>query len=126
MLSVAKQLVPTEVIDRKEADVFCIEPVAYYFTACLRSSVIEQIEMAIDLMTFVEAKCNTRSSIAHKAYSVSKAAFETQSREAQVQDEDDDHTSKFKKALATIQNLIKEAEPLLNDHDNPHLENFLY
>jgi len=84
MVSVAKQLVPESVVNRTTADVFCIEPVASYFTTCLKSSDSESIENAVDLMTFVESKVETRNSMAHMAYRISKAAFETQGRESQL------------------------------------------
>jgi hypothetical protein len=94
MVSVAKQLVPESVINRTGADVFSIEPVAYYFTACLKSSDSEAIENAVEMMTFVESKVETKNSMAHMAYRISKAAFETQGRQSQPLSEKE-HIVKF-------------------------------
>lgn len=38
MVVIAEQLVPEAVLERRHADVYCIEPVAFYFNVCLRTS----------------------------------------------------------------------------------------
>lgn len=38
MVVVAEQLLPESVLQKRDADVYCIEPVAFYFNVCLRTS----------------------------------------------------------------------------------------